>query len=121
VIVKISLFSIAFALLCATGAVGQSLLPPQGRPVTSNDISGKKICWDDGHWGLYAANGEFSYDRDGNQHHKWSVPEPGVIQTGDHFRQVVVLSDGRFMPYSFRARAKKRLGGPMVNHSGTAC
>jgi hypothetical protein len=111
----------AGAALYATGALAQSLQPPEGRPVTAKDIIGKKICWDSGHWGLYAANGEFSNDRRGNQHHKWSVPEPGVIQTGDHYRQAVVLPDGRLASYSFRYRQRKRPGGAMDEHFGAAC
>jgi hypothetical protein len=119
----LQLIAIAFAGagFCGTAALAQSLLPPQGRPVTAKDIVGKKICWDNGRWGLYAANGEFSNDRHGGQHHKWSVPEPGVIQTGDYYRQVVVLPDGSFVSYSFKYRAKKRPSGPMVDHSGTVC
>jgi len=89
--------------------------------MTAKDILGKKICWDNGHWGQYLSNGEFSNDRNGNQHHKWSVLEPGVIQTGDHYRQAVVLPDGRFISYSFRYRAKKRPSGAMVDHWGTVC
>jgi hypothetical protein len=111
----------AFAAVYATGALAQSLQPPEGRPVTAKDIIGKKICWDNGHWGLYAANGEFSNDRYGNHGHKWSIPEPGVIQTGDRYRQAVVLPDGRFVSYSFRYRAKKRPSGAMVDHWGTVC
>jgi hypothetical protein len=40
-------FTFAFALtaVCATGALAQSLQPPQGRPVMAKDIIGKKICW----------------------------------------------------------------------------
>lgn len=116
-------FTLPFVCAClyATGAIAQSLLPPQGRPVTAKDISGKKICWDNGHWGLYAANGDFSNNRHGPQGHKWSVPEPGVIQTSDHYRQVVVLPNGGFESYSFKYRARKKPSGPMVEHSGTAC
>lgn len=64
---SVSRFALAFActFFCAAGTLAQSLLPPQGRPVTARDISGKTICWENGHWGLYAADGEFSNNRHG--------------------------------------------------------
>jgi hypothetical protein len=49
-------FTLAFVCVffCVTGARAQ-MLAPQGRPVTAEDIVGKKVCWDNGRWGLYAA------------------------------------------------------------------
>ena len=79
-----ALFGAAFGcvVFCATAAYAQTGLPPQGRPVTAKAISGKKICWKRRYWGLYAANGDFSNDRRPKPHSKWSVPEPGLIKTG---------------------------------------
>jgi hypothetical protein len=120
---SVSRFALAFActFFCAAGALAQSLLPPQGRPVTARDIIGKTICWENGHWGLYAADGGFSNNRHGPRRHKWSAPEPGVIQTGDHDRQAVVLPDGGFVSFVFKYRARKKPGGPMVEHWGKVC
>jgi hypothetical protein len=43
-------FSVVFAAAtsCATQASSQSLPGSEGRPVAAADISGKKICWEDG-------------------------------------------------------------------------
>lgn len=92
---RISRFTLAFtgAAFCASGALAQSLLPPQGRPLTANDISGKKICWDSGHWIAFGRDGYFTSER--AAHKKWSVPEPGVLKTGDRKRQTEVLPDGQ--------------------------
>jgi len=45
----------------------------------------------------------------------------GVIQTGDHDRQAVVLPDGGFVSFVFKYRARKKPGGPMVEHWGKVC
>src|SRR6185312_15322236 len=74
-----------------------------------------------GHWGLDAVDGGFSNNRHGPRRHKWSAPEPGVIQTGDHYRQTVVLPDGGFVSFVFKYRARKKPGGPMVEHWGKVC
>ena len=60
-----ALFGVAFGsvVFCTLAAHAQTGLPPQGQPVTAKDIVGKKICWNDGHWSFYAANGGFSNDR----------------------------------------------------------
>jgi len=98
-----ALFGIAFGgvVCCTMAANAQTGLPPQGRPVTAADIIGKKICWNNGHWGLYAANGEFSNDRNPKPHSKWSVPEPGLVKTGAYYRQAEILPDGQFFSYGF--------------------
>jgi hypothetical protein len=109
-------FTIAFACVffCVTGARAQE---PQGRPVTAEDIVGRKICWDNGRWGLYAANGEFSNDRHGGQH-KWSVPEPGVIKTGNYYRQAEILPDGQFHSHAFKGRSSRDTN---IDHWGKVC
>jgi hypothetical protein len=115
---RISLsLAVIWAASCVPEASAQWVLPPQGRPVTAQDISGKKICWDNGHWGMYAANGEFS--NDGGYHVLWSVPEPGVIKTGDHYRQIEVQADGQFHFHRFVAYRGK--GDKNVDHWGKVC
>jgi hypothetical protein len=113
-----AIFSLGFLLFCGSEAPAQWVLPPEGRPVTASDISGKKICWDNGRWGYYAAGGEFSNDR-GNHHRQWSVPEPGVIKTGVGYRQTEILPDGQFRSHSFAGRR----GGKdkNIDHWGKVC
>jgi hypothetical protein len=114
---------LGFAIVCASlhpaRALAQWVLPPEGRPVTANDISGKKICWDNGRWGLYALNGEFSNNRHGSIGHKWSVPEPGVIKTGEYYRQTEILPDGQFHSHSFKLTRGK--GDKNIDHWGKVC
>jgi hypothetical protein len=83
----------------------------EGRPVTPKDLSDKKICWNNGYWDLFAANGEHSWGFGASQqtparhHYTWSVPESGVIHLGradrptGSYRQAEVLPDGRFHLY----------------------
>jgi hypothetical protein len=98
-----ALFNIVFgcAVLCAMAARAQTGLPPEGRPVTAKDICGKKICWNDGRSGLYAANGGFSNDRNPKPHSIWSVPQPGLIKTGAGYRQAEILPNGQFFSNHF--------------------
>ena len=98
-----ALFGVAFGsvVFCTLAAHAQTGLPPQGQPVTAKDIVGKKICWNDGHWGLYAANGDFSNDRRPKPHSKWSVPEPGLIKTGVGYQQAQILPNGQFFSNFF--------------------
>lgn len=65
----------------------------KGRPVTAADLSGKKFCWSNGHWGLYGLDGFVTNDY--GKHPQWSVPKPGVLHIGDHYRSIEVLRDGR--------------------------
>jgi hypothetical protein len=70
----------------------------QGRPIIAKDLSGKKICWSNGSWTRYAADGQFSSSRGGR--HTWWVPEPGVVKYGrDQYAQMEVLADGRIHRY----------------------
>jgi hypothetical protein len=119
---RILAFCIGFgcAALCMTEASAQLSGGQEGRPVTAEDIAGKKICWETGHWSMYAANGSFWNDR-GDHHHKWSVPEPGVIEIEGHYRQTEVLPDGRLQSHLFNNHARKRPGGANIYHWGTVC
>jgi hypothetical protein len=118
-IMRNALFTLILAgsAYCATAASPQMLAVSDGRPVTAEDITGKKICWDSGHWSFYESDGDFSNDQ-GNRHH-WSVPEPGVIKTGHSYRQTEVQADGQLHSQRFvgrRARFDKH-----VDHWGTVC
>jgi hypothetical protein len=116
-----ALFGIVFgsAVLCAMAARAQTGLPPEGRPVTAKDIFGKKICWNDGRWGLYAPNGDFSNDRRPKPHSKWSVPQPGLIKTGAFYRQAEILPNGQFFSNSFCGGCGSITG--QGAHWGTVC
>jgi hypothetical protein len=75
----------------------------QGRPITYQDISGKKYCWNDGDEVLYGSNGKYSNNR-GTHDWPWSVPEPGVLKTGNRYRQAEVLPDGQLHLYYYCLR-----------------
>ena len=83
----------AFSMTAANAQLGQ---PTEGRPVTAGDIVGKKICWNDGRWILYLANGKYSNYVNPKPHSNWSVPEPGVIKNWPNYVQVEVLPNGQF-------------------------
>ncbi len=114
-----SLFAAAFACaaFCVTAADAQLGRPTESRPVTANDIVGKKICWNDGRWILYLANGEFSNNVNPKPHSNWSVPEPGVIKVGFQYAQVEVLPDGQF--YFHRSGGLSITG--QIEKWGTVC
>jgi len=116
---RISRFTLAFAcaFFCATGARAQIVLPPQGRPVTAKDISGKKICWDSGHWIAFGRDGYFTSDK--SAHKKWSVPEPGVLRTGARERETEVLPDGQLHMHWFVLYRGK--GDRNIDHWGKVC
>jgi hypothetical protein len=119
-IMRNALFTLALACstACATGASPQGLPTSGGRLVTPDDIAGKKICWDSGHWSFYESDGHFSNDH-GDRHHHWSVPEPGVIKTGQSYRQTEVQADGQFHSQRFvghRTRFDRH-----VDHWGNVC
>jgi len=89
----------AAALLVASGApagsAGYVLLPESdGRPVQASDLAGKTICWDMGVVARYGRDGRFANSRGAET--RWRVTEPGVIQIGQGYRQVVVLPNGQF-------------------------
>ena len=86
----------------------------EGKPITANDISGKKICWNDGSWTQYAAGGQLSDEKGG--HSKWSVSEPGVIRQGYKDRQVELMPDGQFHMHILIGRL-----GRNVEYWGTVC
>jgi hypothetical protein len=71
----------------------------QGRPIAAKDLAGKKFCWDQGGWTIYAADGHYTNSKGDHTH--WSVPEPGVVEIGYGRRQFEVLTDGRIHNYRF--------------------
>jgi hypothetical protein len=72
-----------------------------GKPITFQDLAGKKFCWSTGYSVVYGANGLETNNK--NDHHPaWSVPEPGALKYwGNHFTQVEVLPDGRLHFYKY--------------------
>ena len=80
----------------------------EGRPVAAGDISGKKICWNNGNEVFYMANGHFTSW--GGDHGTWSIPEPGLIHVGYIYRQTEVLPDGRLHIYWYHNHGQDRWG-----------
>ena len=73
-----------------------------GRPVTYNDLVGKKICWSPGNrgWVFFGADGYASDER--GDHNPWVIVEPGVIRFGrKNYRQYRVLPNGQFHQYKY--------------------
>jgi hypothetical protein len=104
----------AFSITAANAQLGP---PTDGRPVTAEDIVGKKICWNDGPWIHYLANGEISNFQNSKPHNKWSVPEPGVIKVGVQYSQVQILPNGQF--YFHRSGGLSITGH--IERWGTVC
>ena len=99
------LFAAAFACaaLWMTAADAQLGRPMNGRPVTANDLVGKKICWSHGRILMYGANGQFADER--GHHTTWVVTEPGVVKVGkNRYTQYEILPDGSFYAHEFCAR-----------------
>jgi len=103
-------------MIWSTGALSQ-----EGRAVTANDISGKKICWDNGYWDKYAANGQHFWGLGATDqttpggHYTWTITEPGVIRTGSKYRQTEVLPDGNFQVSRIGRHCQRR------DFSGAVC
>jgi hypothetical protein len=124
-IVRNSLFASAFACaaFCATAAdaqlgwPGPALgWPTDGRLATEKDLVGKKICWDNGRTGIFAANGQFTNER--GHHTSWLVTEPGVVKVGDRYTQYLILPDGSF--YNHWYHGHKSITGH-AEHRGKVC
>jgi hypothetical protein len=100
-----------------TAADAQLGRPTESRPVTANDLAGKKICWNDGGTGMFAANGQFINKR--GRRLAWSVTELGVVKIGNGYRQFEILADGSFYSHTFCGRC-----GSITGHReyyGTVC
>jgi hypothetical protein len=92
------LFTLTFAGLavCTTAVHAQLVTSTEGRPATTADLAGKKLCWDIGYWDIYAANGDYLSIRSPKPHLKWSISEPGVVRTGSTYWRIQILPDGQF-------------------------
>jgi len=107
-IVRKSLFVAAFACAVFYARAAEAQLgwpgpamgwPTDGRLATEKDLVGRKICWDDGRSGMFAANGQFTNER--GRHWSWLVVEPGVVKVGNRYTQYVILPDGSFYHHWF--------------------
>ncbi len=100
-----SLFAAAFACaaFCMTAADAQLGRPTESRPVTEKDLVGKKICWNNGRTGIFAANGQFTNDR--GHHTTWLVTEPGVVEIGINYSQYQILPDGSFYRHWYHGKS----------------
>ena len=107
----------ACAAYYATIADAQLGKPMESRPVTANDLAGKKICWDDGGSSMFGASGQFT-TKDG-KHRVWLVTEPGVVKIGNNYRQLEILSDGSFYRHTFCGRCGSITGHS--EHYGAVC
>lgn len=112
-----TLFTSACAAFCMTAADAQLGRPTKSRPVTANDLVGKKICWDDGGISMFAADGQFINKR--GRRLVWLVTEPGVVKIGNGYRQLEMLPDGSFYRHTFCGRCGSITGHS--EHYGTAC
>ena len=75
--------------------------PTNGRPVTEHDLAGKKVCWDNGKWAVFGADGRFSNERTNHGH--WLVCEPGTVEFGnENAIQYLVLPDGTFYKHWYK-------------------
>ena len=87
--------SLILASEASEASQGYVLLPDSdGRPVQASDLAGKTICWDMGVVARYGRDGRFENSNGADT--RWQVSEPGVIQIGNGYRQVVVLPNGQF-------------------------
>jgi hypothetical protein len=98
----------ACAALCGTTADAQMPAPglalgwpTNGRPVTGKDLAGKKICWDNGQWTAFGADGRLSNTR--TDHGHWVVSEPGTVRFGNgKYIQYLILPDGSFYTHWYK-------------------
>ncbi len=73
------------------------LAPAPASPVTAADLSGKKICWNNGSASVYGRGGKYSNNLSGEG--TWSVTGAGVhVHTDryDYMAAVQKLPDGSF-------------------------
>jgi hypothetical protein len=71
--------------------------PALATPVTSADLSGKKICWDNGSASNYGHGGKYSNNVSG--HGTWSLTSSGVrVHTDryDYVASIQKMPDGTF-------------------------
>ncbi len=105
------------AALWATGADAQLGKPTVSRPVVEKDLVGKKICWNDGTFSMFGANGRYT-NRSG-VHRAWFVTEPGVVKIGNGYRQYAILPDGSFYQHRFFGGIGSITGH--IEYWGTVC
>jgi hypothetical protein len=73
----------------------------RGKPITAQDLAGKKFCWPTGYSVVYEPSGVETNNHN-NHHPHWSVPEPGVLKYwGGKYTQVELLEDGRLHFYKY--------------------
>ena len=108
---RISFYTTVLASLafCSTVAEAQLGKPTESRPVTENDLVGKKICWNDGGSGAFGAGGQFTNSP--GKHRLWLVTEPGGVKIGNGYTQYQILPDGSFYAHKFNGS-----GGSITGH-----
>jgi hypothetical protein len=82
-------------------------------PVTSADLSGKKICWDNGSASSYGRGGKYSNNLSGEG--TWAVTAAGVqihTERYDYVAAVQKLPDGTFQAV---------VGGAAIKATGKYC
>jgi hypothetical protein len=80
-----------------------------GPPVTAQDLSGKKFCWDNGLGVRYEANGQYLDSR--GHHGTWAILDRGIVKWRDEIKpgeyrtprygQWELMSDGRLHSYKY--------------------
>jgi hypothetical protein len=74
-----SAFALLFGLVCVAMA----------RPVTTRDLAGKTVCWDNGETSTYSGGGTWANSRHGSG--TWKVTPDGVEIHSDTFGGVLLV------------------------------
>lgn len=87
---------IAFLSLAVVGMATEGsaqFLQSTGRPIMAKDVSGRTVCWSNGHIAEYRPDGSFANSAGAKA--RWSVSETGVLTVGNHNYQAEVQQDGQ--------------------------
>jgi hypothetical protein len=96
------IFSFAAGLVLASALLSSAL----AEPATTEDLSGKKICWENGNISSFSADGKYSSPRLGNG--TWVATAKGVeIHTPD---MGVILDVDKQPDGTFKSRMENSVG-----------
>ena len=130
---SVALAALLAMVFTASGALARhrdlttmSPFEEEGRPVTAKDVAGKKVCWNNGHWAYFMADGSFTSDRREYFQKRpghWQALQPGVIRIGHSERQAEVLPNGQLHEYWYALAHGKEKGTNSHDRDlwGTVC
>lgn len=102
------------SLLGAAGLLSLAFLSPaSAAPVTAADLSGKKICWDNGSASSYGRGGQYSNNLSGEG--TWALTGGGVHIHTDRYDYVATIQ--KLPGGTFQAV----INGAGIKSSGTYC